>query len=208
MKAKDVPELESLTETLADPWKAAFRRLPELYGGPEILSDARRVLPGLPGVVEALDELAALLALRHDIQLAVDLGDLRGFGYHNGAVFAAYTGGQAQAVALGGRYDGAGAIFGRARPATGFSLDLRRILNVLPEPAPRLQEGVLGQVVGQRLVPAGQVAEETPDGGLVAEHQFAEGIPVALEGAGDQRGVGQGHDCGGREPSEGLLRKL
>ncbi len=137
MKAKDVPELESLTETLADPWKAAFRRLPELYGGPEILSDARRVLPGLPGVVEALDELAALLALRHDIQLAVDLGDLRGFGYHNGAVFAAYTGGQAQAVALGGRYDGAGAIFGRARPATGFSLDLRRILNVLPEPAPR-----------------------------------------------------------------------
>jgi hypothetical protein len=78
----------------------------------------------------------------------------------------------------------------------------------LPEPAPRLQEGVLGQVVGQRLVPAGQVAEETPDGGLVAEHQFAEGIPVALEGPGDQHGIGRRHDCGGREPAEGLLRKL
>lgn len=137
MKAKDVPELEGLTDRLAEPWKGAFRRLPELYGGPETLAEARRVLPDLTGVVTALDELGALLALRHDIQLTVDLGDLRGFGYHNGAVFAAYTGGQAQAVALGGRYDGAGAIFGRARPATGFSLDLRRILNVLAEPAAR-----------------------------------------------------------------------
>lgn len=137
MKTKDVPELESLTASLADPWKSAFRRLPDLYGGIEIVSLARRALPDLPGVVEALDELAGLLSLRHDFQLAVDLGDLRGFGYHNGAVFAAYTGGQAQAIALGGRYDGAGAIFGRARPATGFSLDLRRILNVLPEPAAR-----------------------------------------------------------------------
>ena len=68
----------------------------------------------------------------------VDLADLRGYGYHNGAMFAAYAGGQAQAIALGGRYDGAGAIFGRARPATGFSLDLRRVANGLSEPEPRL----------------------------------------------------------------------
>jgi ATP phosphoribosyltransferase regulatory subunit len=141
MKAKDIPELESLTVTIAEPWRSAFRRLPELYGGPETLAMASRELPDLPGVAKALNDLAALMAVRHEIQLAVDLGDLRGFGYHNGAMFAAYTGGQAQAVALGGRYDGAGAIFGRSRPATGFSLDLRRILDVLPEPTPR--QGIL-----------------------------------------------------------------
>jgi ATP phosphoribosyltransferase regulatory subunit len=120
MKTKDVPELVNLTATLADPWKSAFRRLPELYGGAEVIADARRLLPDLPGVVEALDELAGLLTLRHEMQLAVDLADLRGDGYHNGVMFAAYAGGQSRAVALGGRYDGAGAVFGRSRAATGF----------------------------------------------------------------------------------------
>ncbi len=133
LKTKDVPALEQLTDALESTWKQAFRQLPNLYGGVEVLADARRVLPSLPGVSKALDDLAGLMAVRHEIQLAVDLGDLRGYGYHNGAVFAAYTGGQAQAVALGGRYDGAGAIFGRARPATGFSLDLRRILDCVVE---------------------------------------------------------------------------
>ena len=137
LKAKDSPALNSLTEPLPQPWGDAFRRLPELYGGPEVIALAREQLPDLPGVTKALNDLAALLVPRHDMQLAVDLGDLRGYGYHNGAVFAAYTGGQAQAVALGGRYDGAGASFGRARPATGFSLDLRRILDSVPDVSPR-----------------------------------------------------------------------
>jgi ATP phosphoribosyltransferase regulatory subunit len=137
VRSKDVPELEALTEGLAEPWRAALRRLPDLYGDAGMLAIASRELPDIPGVAKALDELAALLGMHRDIALAVDLGDLRGYGYHNGAVFAAYTGGQAKAVALGGRYDGAGAAFGRARPATGFSLDLRGILEVLPEPAAR-----------------------------------------------------------------------
>ncbi len=137
VRSKDVPELETLTEGLAEPWRAALRRLPDLYGDAGMLAIASRELPDIPGVAKALDELAALLGMHRDIALAVDLGDLRGYGYHNGAVFAAYTGGQAKAVALGGRYDGAGATFGRARPATGFSLDLRGILEVLPEPAAR-----------------------------------------------------------------------
>jgi ATP phosphoribosyltransferase regulatory subunit len=136
-RAKDMPELEQLTATLDAPWRDALRCLPDLYGGPEILAEARRVLPAIPGVAAALDDLGTLVATRRGAALAIDLGDLRGYGYHNGAVFAAYTGGQAMAVALGGRYDGTGAIFGRARPATGFSLDLRRILEVLPEPATR-----------------------------------------------------------------------
>jgi ATP phosphoribosyltransferase regulatory subunit len=138
VKAKDVPELATLTAGLAEPWGAAFRSLPDLYGDAITVARARACLPDIPGVTRALDDLGALLASHHEIQLGVDLGDLRGFGYHTGVVFAAYTGGQAKAVALGGRYDGAGAAFGRSRPATGFSLDLRRILEGLPDPTPRL----------------------------------------------------------------------
>lgn len=139
LRAKDIPTLVALTSGLEQQWRDAFLRLPELYGGPEVIDTARSELPGLPGVVGALDDLAGLLEVGQG--LAVDLADLRGYGYHTGVVFAAYVGGQASAVALGGRYDGAGAVFGRHRPATGFSLDLRRILNSLPEPA--VQTGIV-----------------------------------------------------------------
>jgi ATP phosphoribosyltransferase regulatory subunit len=137
LRAKDMPALMDLTVDLAEPWRAAFLLLPELYGGPGVIETARGKLPDLPGVRSALDDLAALLAAHARADLSIDLADLRGYGYHTGVVFAAYVGGQAAAVALGGRYDGAGAVFGRARPATGFSLDLRRILACLPEPVPR-----------------------------------------------------------------------
>lgn len=137
LRAKDGPDLDQLTAGLATTWREAFMHLPELYGDAGVIASARSVLPDLAGVRQALDELDALLAINHGADLSVDLSDLRGFGYHTGAVFAAYVGGQAQAVALGGRYDHAGAVFGRARTATGFSLDLRRILASLPDPARR-----------------------------------------------------------------------
>ncbi|HRH81222.1 MAG TPA: ATP phosphoribosyltransferase regulatory subunit [Thiobacillaceae bacterium] len=137
LRGKDVPTLQSLTVSLAAPWREAFLRLPELYGGAAVLRDARLALPELPGVVAALDDLERLTGRGNGTELAVDLADLRGYGYHNGVVFAAYAGGQARAVAAGGRYDGAGAIFGRSRPATGFSLDLRAILDSMAAPAPR-----------------------------------------------------------------------
>lgn len=133
LQAKDMPTLTTLTRDLRPEWATALNRLPELYGGAEVLTQARSALPGLPGVERALDELQHLLQANGSTALLVDLADLRGYGYHNGAVFAAYAGGQAQAIALGGRYDGAGAIFGRARPATGFSLDLRRVINSLDQ---------------------------------------------------------------------------
>jgi ATP phosphoribosyltransferase regulatory subunit len=141
LRAKDIPALLDLTEGMAEPWRGAFLRLPELYGGAEVIETARRALPDLPGVRQALDDLAGLLSAGAKANLSVDLADLRGYGYHTGVVFAAYVGGQASAVALGGRYDGAGAVFGRSRPATGFSLDLRRILASLPEPV--LRAGIL-----------------------------------------------------------------
>ncbi len=137
LRDKDVPEVEALTAGLGQPWQAALCALPNLYGGHEALAAARAALPDLPAIRRALDDLERLLAAGQGADLAVDLADLRGDGYHNGVMFAAYAGGQSRAVALGGRYDGAGAVFGRARAATGFSLDLRQILDCLPEAAAR-----------------------------------------------------------------------
>jgi ATP phosphoribosyltransferase regulatory subunit len=138
LQAKDIPALEGLTRGMARDLAEPLCRLPELYGGPEVIAMARSALPELSGISRALSELEQLVKTDRGINLLVDLADLRGYGYHNGAMFAAYAGGQAQAIALGGRYDGAGAIFGRARPATGFSLDLRRVANALAPPEPRL----------------------------------------------------------------------
>lgn len=137
LRDKDVPEVDALTEDVAAPWRDALRALPNLYGGQEALATARAALPDLPAIRRALDDLERLLAAGQGADLAVDLADLRGDGYHNGVMFAAYAGGQSRAVALGGRYDGAGTVFGRSRAATGFSLDLRQILDCLPDPAPR-----------------------------------------------------------------------
>lgn len=145
MQHKDAPTIHAMTGHLDTALAAALCRLPELYGGVEVLAAARAELPALPDVTRALDDLGTLLDSAHGIPLAVDLADLRGYGYHSGVVFAAYAGGQAQAIAQGGRYDGAGTIFGRSRPATGFSLDLRQIVNSLPEPA--VPPGILAPCV-------------------------------------------------------------
>ncbi|MEW6678367.1 MAG: ATP phosphoribosyltransferase regulatory subunit [Pseudomonadota bacterium] len=135
LRQKDAPEVAELTAELDAAWRVGFRALPELYGDAEALLKAKTLLPRMPAVDMALDDLSRLLEAAAGAPVSVDLSDLRGDGYHNGVVMAAYAGGQARAVALGGRYDGAGSVFGRNRPATGFSLDLRQILDCLAEPA-------------------------------------------------------------------------
>ena len=80
----------------------------------------------------ALAGLRHLVATAPDLPFSVDLSDLRGYHYHNGVVFAAYCPDYPVAIALGGRYDGAGKAFGRARPATGFSMDLREVARLAP----------------------------------------------------------------------------
>lgn len=141
LQAKDVPALQELCSGLAEPYRSALLRLPSLYGGAEVLEVARRELPPLPEVTAALDGLLALRAALADLTVSVDLADVRGYHYHNGVVFAAYAQGFAGAVALGGRYDGVGEAFGRSRPATGFSLDLRELARLAP--APEAKGGVL-----------------------------------------------------------------
>ena len=107
--------------------RAAILALPRLYGDRSVLDAARQVLPQVPAIHKALDDLTSLVAQAADLPLYIDLSDLRGYHYHSGIVFAAYCPGYTSAMALGGRYDGVGAAFGRARPATGFSLDLREL---------------------------------------------------------------------------------
>jgi ATP phosphoribosyltransferase regulatory subunit len=129
--AKDRAGLASLSATLDGTTRAALRLLPELYGGPEVLARAAAALPRYPELTGALADLERLVRA-NGIAMSVDLADLRGYYYHSGVVFAAYCSALPSAIALGGRYDEVGKAFGRARPATGFSLDLRELARAAP----------------------------------------------------------------------------
>lgn len=129
-KARD--ELDAFLSELAltTELRDALAALPWLAGGQAVLDRARAELaPFGAEVLGAIDELAALAAFVESrypaVQLHIDAGELRGYHYHTGALFAAYVDGSSEAVAKGGRYDHIGEVFGRARPATGFSADLR-----------------------------------------------------------------------------------
>ena len=106
-------------------WLNAFAALPELYGSREVLDKARAQLPQLTAITQALDTLAQVCAAFPEQAVHIDLAEVRVDNYHTGLLFAAYTPDYHDAVARGGRYDGLGAYFGRSRPATGFSFDLR-----------------------------------------------------------------------------------
>jgi ATP phosphoribosyltransferase regulatory subunit len=133
LRAKDSPGLNALTANYAASTRAALMALPNLYGDIDVLARAREILPKSPGVAKALAELAALAgSALGRAEVAIDLADLRGYQYESGAMFALYVPGLPNAVARGGRYDHVGEAFGRARPATGFSLDLRELARLLP----------------------------------------------------------------------------
>jgi ATP phosphoribosyltransferase regulatory subunit len=130
--AKDVPRLNELTSKLGDVTRDALRALPSLYGDASVLDEARVRLPNLPVIGRALDDLAFLAGQASGAELMIDLADLRGYAYHSGVMFSAYVDGVPNAVARGGRYDHVGQAYGRARPATGFSLDLREVARISP----------------------------------------------------------------------------
>ena len=132
LQAKDLPSLRELTAGIADPVRSAILVLPDCYGGAEVLERAARLLPADAEILAALDDLQRLAEALRDLPLSFDLADLRGYHYHSGVVFAAYCDRHAGAIALGGRYDKVGKSFGRGRPATGFSMDLREIARIAP----------------------------------------------------------------------------
>jgi len=141
LSSKDAAALEQHTADLATPARNALRALIRLHGDASVLQQARHELPALEAISAALDELQRLIGMlrRLRVEANVDLADLHGFRYHTGATFAAYAAGWPVALARGGRYDDVGRAFGRARPATGFSIDLRELARLHEEtPTPAI----------------------------------------------------------------------
>jgi ATP phosphoribosyltransferase regulatory subunit len=136
LQNKDLPALRELARGLPKRTREPLLLLPELYGGREVLALAARRLPRIPALKRALATLRAL-ADASALPASFDLAELRGYHYHSGVVFDAYCEGVTGAVARGGRYDEVGKAFGRPRPATGFSIDLRELAAAAAAPAPR-----------------------------------------------------------------------
>ena len=135
LQRKALPEIRRhlVAWGLAEPAAAALLALADLDGGPEVLDIAESILApagtAIGGALTTLRRLVEALQQRWPaLPIHIDLAELRGYHYHTGALFAAYVPGQGQAVAQGGRYDEIGQVFGRSRPATGFSTDLARLL--------------------------------------------------------------------------------
>jgi ATP phosphoribosyltransferase regulatory subunit len=131
LAAKDVSELDALTRDFPPASRSGLLALLQLYGDASVLDKAEKVLPPLPAVREALSSLKALASHLTGTQLSFDLADLRGYAYYSGVRFAIYAQGASDALVRGGRYDEVGAVFGRKRPAVGFSLDLKTLVNVV-----------------------------------------------------------------------------
>jgi ATP phosphoribosyltransferase regulatory subunit len=145
LQRKARPELSELIDSyaLGDDLKSMFLALPLLNGSAEILSKAHQVFAKadteLKQALADLETIAARLAnIFPSLPVSFDLAELRGYHYHTGVVFAAFTSAVGREIARGGRYDNIGGVFGRARPATGFSADLK-LLAALSSASERIE---------------------------------------------------------------------
>ena len=188
LQAKDTAALRECTQAYPDSVRAALLALLDLYGGVEVLARARAALPASEQIARALDELTTLAQLDRAGVVQFDLADLTGYSYHTGVTFAAYCDGVPNAIARGGRYDRIGERFGRARPATGFSLDLREITEILPTlpakkaiGAPWLFDASLQAAIAQ-LRAQGEVVIPLPAGDAHEEDEFVCDRELVREG--------------------------
>ena len=136
LAAKDAAALRETAAGFPEEVRIALQALLSLYGGPEVIDLARRLLPKQPLIDAALDDLHWLAtrvgAAHPEVSVAFDLADIGGNGYYSGVRFTAYVAGSTNAVARGGRYYEVGAVIGRNRPAAGFSLDLKELAALAP----------------------------------------------------------------------------
>jgi ATP phosphoribosyltransferase regulatory subunit len=139
LERKSLPELDAwlAQQSCEAESRAMLLALPRLYGGTEVLDTARQAFAKAnQTVLQALDYLQTVVVrLQNDFpscRIHIDLAELSGYSYHTGIVYAAYTPGSGREIARGGRYDGIGEAFGRARPATGFSTNLHDLVRYLP----------------------------------------------------------------------------
>ncbi len=137
LQRKSVPDLRLALAGVQPANAALIIALVDLHGDEQVLSDARSLfaeaVPDALAGVDALQDVACAIRRQHpELDIYFDLAELRGYHYHTGLVFAAYVAGCGQALANGGRYNDVGAVFGRARPATGFATDLKALMTMLP----------------------------------------------------------------------------
>jgi ATP phosphoribosyltransferase regulatory subunit len=182
LSEKDGAALAGLTAAVPEPTRSALLALLRLYGA-EVLDAARAALPARPLVQAALDQLAWLAthlrAAYPQLSVGFDLGEMSGYAYYSGPRFAVYGQGSSEALARGGRYDEVGAVFGRNRPAVGFSLDLKSLAEVAgPSPAPTAIRAPWGEDPGlraamRRLREAGETVIAVLPGHEVEAQAFA-----------------------------------
>lgn len=134
---KDVAEIGNLTRKFPEASREGLKVLPHLYGDLSVLDEAQRAIGAVPGVTQLLLELKRFALMVGTERLTFDLADLRGYSYYSGVRFAMFAPGVSDAVVRGGRYDEVGAVFGRNRPAVGFSLDVKQIVEAVPRRALR-----------------------------------------------------------------------
>jgi len=130
LATKDASALAALTRDFPKASRDGLAALLTLYGDAQVLAEAETALPATPAVREALASLRKLAGQLEGARVSFDLADLRGYAYYSGARFAIYTPGASDSLVRGGRYDEVGAVFGRNRPAVGFSLDLKELVGV------------------------------------------------------------------------------
>jgi ATP phosphoribosyltransferase regulatory subunit len=131
LAAKDASELAVLTKNFPSAAREGLLALVTLYGDDKVLAEAEKALPASPVLGEALANLKWLAGHLHGAKVSFDLADLRGYAYYSGVRFSVYTPGASDALVRGGRYDEVGAVFGRNRPAVGFSLDVKELVAVV-----------------------------------------------------------------------------
>ena len=186
LQRKAIPEIEEFLAgmALSTAQRERLAGLATLNGEREVLRRARDLLAGSSeGVMAALDNLEHIadLAARHlpEVTLHFDLAELRGYQYQTGVVFAAFVADRGQEIARGGRYDDIGKVFGVARPATGFSTDLRTLMELgarqWPAPAggilaPAENDAALDERVRELRAAGETVVRQLPgQGGSIAE---------------------------------------
>ncbi len=155
LAAKDGSELASLTKSFPAATSNSLRALVQLYGDESVLDEAKKVLQPANILIEALSNLKWLASQLSDTssgtKVTFDLAELSGYAYYSGARFAMYAQGAADALARGGRYDEVGAVFGRNRPAVGFSLDIKELVSaVAPRPLKAAIRAPWGESVSLR----------------------------------------------------------
>jgi ATP phosphoribosyltransferase regulatory subunit len=131
LATKDSGDLAFLARDFRVASREGLLALLQLYGDEGVLGEAEKALKRTTGVHEVLSNLKWLASRLEGVRVTFDLADLRGYAYYSGARFAIYAPGASDALVRGGRYDEVGAVFGRNRPAAGFSLDIKQVVSVV-----------------------------------------------------------------------------